>query len=148
VTPKFRLESVLRLRRLLRDEAELRAAEAHRAAREAADLARRRHADARTGAYERGGAAVFLASVDERSRRAQSARAAEHAAGEARHAHRARLEELTAAAMAVSALERVEERAHDAWRTEERRREAREVDDLVTARVARAGRVDEMPVEP
>jgi hypothetical protein len=138
VTANFRLASVLRLRRILRDEAEVRAAQAHRTASLAADLAALRLTEARNGTYLGGDAALFRASVTAQGQRAETARNAEHAAVDARAAHRARIDELTRAAMAVSALERLEQRAIDAARAEELRREAREVDDLVTARFAKA----------
>lgn len=133
----FRLESVLRLRRTLRDECEVRAAEANRVASQAAEVAAVRVNAVRQATAVGGDARTFRASINSLELRAAAARAAAHAADEARAAHRARLDELVAASMAVTALERLEERANEEARLEAQRAEMREVDDLVTARFAR-----------
>src|SRR5690606_11922946 len=121
----FRLESVLRLRRTLRDECEVRAAEANRAAVEAADLAQRRLTAVRNATVAGGDVRTFRASVTALELRAAASRDADAAAAEASAAHRARLDELVQASMAVSALERLEERAIEEARAEEQRAEMR-----------------------
>lgn len=133
---KFRLAPVLKLRRTLRDQCEVRAAEANRAASLAEDRAALRLREAREASAASGDARTFLASVRAQQYRADAARLAVEAADAARAAHRARLDELVRASMDVAAMEKLEQRAIDAARAEERRRETREVDDLVTARFA------------
>jgi CelD/BcsL family acetyltransferase involved in cellulose biosynthesis len=135
----FRLASVLRLRRTLQEQCEVRAAAAHRAALSAADLAAHRHVQLRAARLASGDASNFLASVSARGTRAASALDADQAAAAAKFAHEARIGELIRASMAVSALERLEERTAEAARVEEGKREAREIDDLVTARFALRG---------
>lgn len=132
----FRLAAVLKLRRTLRDQCEVRAAEANRAAMVAADRAASRVRNAREARAASGDARTFLASVAAQQYRADAARIAVEAADAARAAHRARLDELLRASMDVAAMEKLEQRAVDEARAEERRRETREVDDLVTARFA------------
>jgi flagellar biosynthesis chaperone FliJ len=130
----FRLASVLRLRRTLREQAESRAASAHRASI-AADLhAVTRRDELGASALEQGTAGTFLASVTAMERRAASVRAADATAEGARLAHRRCIDELVQASMDVSALERLEHRAVEAATAEERKKEGREIDDLVTAR--------------
>jgi hypothetical protein len=135
----FRLESVLRLRRTLRDECTVRAADANRAAGLAADRAAHRLVELRRASLAGGDASTFLASVAAQGHRAQAVRLADDALHEARAAHRARLDELVVASTRVSALERLEARTIEAARIEERRGEQREVDDLVTSRFGRRG---------
>jgi flagellar FliJ protein len=135
----FRLEPVLRLRRTLRDECTVRAAEANRAAGLAADRAAHRLVELRGASLAGGGAPTFLASVAAQGHRAEAVRLAEAALHEARTLHRTRLDELVVASTRVSALERLEARTIDAARIEERKAEQREVDDLVTSRFARRG---------
>ena len=135
----FRLESVLRLRRTLRDESILRAAEANRAASVAADRAARRLVELRRASLSGGGASTFLASVAAQRHRADAVHAAELALHDARALHRARLDELVEASTRVSALERLEARVIEEHATEARKAEQREVDDLVTSRFARQG---------
>jgi hypothetical protein len=132
----FRLASVLRLRRTLQEQCEVRAASAHRAAVAADDLAARRHDELRLAPLSPADGRTFATGVTARQHRTSSARDAATAATDARAAHRARIDDLVAASMAVSALERLEERALDAARAAERAREMREIDDLVTARFA------------
>jgi hypothetical protein len=140
----FRLASVLRLRRTLREQAESRAASAHRASR-AADLdAVTRRDELGATALAQGGAPTFLASVMTIERRAASVRAADTTAEVARLAHRRCIDELVQATMDVSALERLEHRAAEAAKAEERKKESREIDDLVTARFSRRGAAREV----
>jgi flagellar export protein FliJ len=139
---KFRLESVLRVRRTRRDEAEVRAAEASRAITAAARRVEQRLSELEAATVSSANTGAFLVSVTAQSQRADAVRAAELAVIEAREAHRARLAELVRASMAVSALEKLEERAIEAALADERSAEVREIDDLVTSRhsVSRAGR--------
>src|SRR5690606_8843621 len=97
--------------RTLRDECEVRAAQANRAAVDADSLAATRADAVRHSTLTGGSAGAFRASVTALELRAAAARDAERAAAEARAEHRARLDELVAASMAVSALERLEARA-------------------------------------
>jgi hypothetical protein len=133
----FRLASVLRLRRTLRDQCEARAAQAHLVAVAAADTAHTRHGELRATSIEAGDGADFRVAVAARDRRAASARSADSAAIAARASHQARIGELVQASMAVSALERLEERSLAAARAEEQRCEAREIDDLVAFRTGK-----------
>jgi hypothetical protein len=137
VTATFRLASVLRLRRTLKEQSEVRAAVAHRAALAADEVAAARHDELRRFALASGEARRFTTSLTARAQRTSAARGATAAAADAHAVHRTRIDELVRASMQVSALERLEERTIDAARAAERVREGREIDDLVTVRFAR-----------
>ncbi len=137
---RFRLESVLRVRRIEEDRAAQQLAESRRA--EAAALERQHAAES---AYARRGdqrrqqaAASFLAN-----RVLADAGAATVILARKRHATAVELvdtrrDEWTAAAGRVTGLERLDERGRDAHRREDQRVEAIAVDDLVTGRHGRA----------
>jgi flagellar FliJ protein len=136
---RFRLEQVLRVRRLQEDLARAALQHAHRDARTAADAV-----NARIEAY---GAAARPEGTQTYDTFNQMQSHLDHAAGAitvARgiYAHAVaavdeRRAEWAAARQRVAALERLEERRRDEYAIEARRAEDRLVDDLVVARHAR-----------
>ena len=139
---RFRLDTVLRVRQVEEDRAKGELALAHRALAEADALLERRidHYGDVPRPEQPMPVSSFLASRD----RQEWAARAVVVAGTARlsaDAHVAvRRDEWSAAAMRVAALERLDERRHEEHRLEAQRQEAIEVDDIVVARAARAGR--------
>jgi hypothetical protein len=127
---------VLRLRRTRKDESEVRAAEAHRAVVAADSKVALRLAELRAAPPSPGitSVAEFRVRTTDRGHRAAAVQAASHAALAARALHRQRIEELVQASKAVAALERLEARVAAQQQEAEQRAEAREIDDLVTAR--------------
>jgi flagellar export protein FliJ len=133
---RFRLEQVLRVRRIQEEQARLRV---HAAQREVvtadAHVASRLASYAATAATTVRGDRSALMSA--RASAELSARAVEHArtaAGQARAVHADRLDQWSGAAQRVEALERLEERRRAEYAVEEQRDIDRSVDDLVSGR--------------
>lgn len=136
---RFRLEQILRVRRLQEDIARAALMTAHHTAREAADVLNARIEDYAAASRP------FGAQTYDEFNRTQSR--LDHAAGAitvARGVYRdavdvvdVRRNEWTAARQRVAALERLETRRRDEHTIEVRRAEDRLVDDLVVAQHAR-----------
>ena len=138
---QFRLEKVMKVRRIQQDQARAGVVEARRRADEAvAESARRLDAYATCPAPSTAvPAAAFLAARALHELKAQAlviARDGEEAAWEVVSL---RLDEWSDAARRVSALERLDARRREEYALELRRDEDAQVDDLVVSR-ARAGR--------
>ena len=136
---RFRLEQVLRVRRLQEDIARGALMTANHAAREAADRLNERIGDY-AAASRPGGAQSYDAFNRTQFRLDNAAGAITVARVEYRHALDivdVRRQEWTAARQRVAALERLETRRRDEHAIEVRRAEDRLVDDLVVARHAR-----------
>jgi flagellar FliJ protein len=134
---RFRLDSVLRVRRIEKDEAAAQLGEAQRAAlaaEEARLAAERRHLERAHQGDPKSTTAVFLAHRALTQASAASVIVSRRRAEAADAAVDARRDDWTEAAGKVSGLERLDERARDLHRAEEQRAEAIEVDDLVTRR--------------
>ncbi len=138
---RFRLEQVLRVRRLQEDLARASLMHANRQARAAAELVNARIADY-AAASRPDGAQTYEAFNRIQFELDHAAGAITVAREEYREAlavvdhHRA---DWSAARQRVAALERLEERRRDEHAVEARRAEDRLVDDLVVARHARGG---------
>ena len=141
---RFRLEQVLRVRRLQEDQAKNALLAANRDAHDAAVLVNNRLAEYATRSFPTG-----TRSYEEFERALFLLDSAAGAVDVARIAHRdslvvvsERRDEWTASHRRVAALERLEERRRDEYAIESRRAEDRLVDDLVVARhAARRGGV-------
>ena len=132
----FRLAAVLRLRRIAQDDCTARTAAAHRDAIAADNRAARRLAELRASTAVAGPTPVraFHADATLRSHRAAAVQAAELAAAADHVAHQQRIDELVQASTAVAALEKLEAGSDAQADDAERRDEAREINDLLTAR--------------
>jgi flagellar protein FliJ len=136
---RFRLEQVLRVRRLQEDIARGALMTAHHAAREAADVVNARIEDYAAASRPSGAQTydefnLIQFRLDNAAGAIAVARGAYNQAVEIVDVRRA---EWTAARQRVAALERLEARRRDEHAVEVRRAEDRLVDDLVVARHAR-----------
>jgi flagellar biosynthesis chaperone FliJ len=139
---RFRLEQVLRVRRLQEEQARNEVGLARRAA-EAAMAERRARSDAYQQRIEDTGPAsttVFLTRRAIGGYAARSVVESEVAEREAMAASAARLAAWSVAAGRVTALERLDERRRDEHRSEALREQEKAVDDLVLARRLQRGR--------
>ena len=136
---RFRLDHVLRVRRVQEDVARGALMAAQRAARDAADLVNTRIED--YGALTRPNGAQSYEAFNRMQRRLDNAAGAITVARadyrRALELVEARRAEWTAARQRVAALERLETRQREEHAVEVRRAEDRLVDDLVVARHAR-----------
>ena len=140
---RFRLEQVLRVRRIQEDIARGALMAAHHGAREAADRVNARIADY-AAASRPSGAQSYDAFNRMQFRLDNAAGAITIARSEYHHTLElveARRSEWAAARQRVAALERLEARRRDEHAIEARRAEDRMVDDLVVARHARGEHV-------
>lgn len=136
---RFRLETVLRVRRIQEEQARYALLDANRAALQAAqELAdRRAHLDEHTATPMATGYHQFMAQRDRLTHIAGSVRTA---AGREIAALEVQVEKREAwgeEAQRVASLERLDERARDQYAVEATRDEMKTVDDIVTGRYAR-----------
>jgi flagellar export protein FliJ len=138
---RFRLASVLKVRRVTEDQAKGRLAEAQRIVADAESSV-----EARRAAYQAleplrraQTARQFHEEIELRRSVALSLLAARNALDDARDAAELRRRELVEARQDVEALERMEERERAIFEMELRRAEELVVDDIVTSRFERSG---------
>jgi flagellar export protein FliJ len=141
---RFRLEQVLRVRRVQEEQARQRVHNAQRDIHLADEKVQ-----ARLDAYDAAAASTTVASADRNAFMAQRslgelrAQAVEMSRGDAsaaRDVHATRVTEWSMEAQRVEALERLDVRRRDEYAIEERRDEDRVVDDLVSGRHMRRSR--------
>jgi flagellar export protein FliJ len=137
---RFRLEQVMRVRRIQEDQARSLVVEARTRAADAAAVTLRRIEayESHSSAGATVDAAGFLASRALHEAKAQAVLNAQVEEMEAREVVAQRLDGWSEAARRVSALERLDERRREEYDIELRRDEDAQVDDLVVSRQARA----------
>jgi len=142
---RFRLEALLRVRRIEEDRAALELAAARNAAIRAAHEqdAAETHYETRRQGLDRQTLATFLARRNLADTSAAMVIAARQRSTAAAATVEDRRTDWSTAAGRVTGLERVDERGRDAHRAEADRQEGLTIDDIVTSRHRRVVRFDE-----
>ena len=135
----FRLETVLRVRRIQEEQARFALLAANRAALEAAaEVTRRReHLDEQTTRTVPSEYHAFIGAHEQGARLAGAVRTAAQVELEALEVQVEKREHWGERAQRVASLERLDERSRDAYAIEFNRDEMKLVDDLVTSRFGR-----------
>jgi flagellar FliJ protein len=132
---RFRLEQVLRVRRLQEEQARQRVHTAQRDVIRADQVVEQRLAAYHTAdAAHSGTQAAFMAQRAFGELRAQAVEHSRDEASTARLVHAERLDDWSYTARKVEALERLDHRRRDEYSVEERRDEDRVVDEMVSGR--------------
>jgi flagellar protein FliJ len=137
---RFRLEPVLRVRRLQEERARAALAMARRAEQDAqAETGRRRGlmAAARDAGLPDGSRLQWAAARDRQDRLAQAILVSQMAEAHAADLAAGNMAHWEEAALALRTLERLDERSREVWNEEQRRNEQRDLDELTSARAAR-----------
>ncbi|MFZ4515052.1 MAG: flagellar export protein FliJ [Acidimicrobiia bacterium] len=142
---RFRLATVLRVRRIEEEQARAVLMQANHAvtAANAEVHAREEALAARNAAHGTMSREAFLALQGQGARLAEAVRTASARRAEALAIQAARRAEWSLRAQRVSSLERLDERQHEAYAIELNREEIKVVDDLVTNRFGRQERRQE-----
>ena len=135
----FRLDTVLRVRRIQEEQARYALLEANRAVlRAAEDLHLRREVlEARTALPAATEHATFIAQREQADRLAAAVRTAAGREIEALDVQREKRDAWGERAQRVASIERLDERAREEYRIEANRDEMKLIDDLVTSRHGR-----------
>lgn len=139
---RFRLEPVLRVRRLQEERARASLAMARRAEQEAvAETGRRRGllAAARDAGLPDGSRLAWGSARDSQDRLAAAVMVSQMAEAHAADLALGSLAQWEDAAVALRTLERLDERSREVWNEEQRQAEQRDLDELTSARAARDG---------
>lgn len=139
---RFRLEPVLRVRRLQEERARAALAMSRRAEQDAvAETGRRRglFAAARDAGLPDGSRLAWNAARDSQDRLATAVMVSQMAEAHAADLALGNLAHWEEAAIALRTLERLDERSREVWNEEQRRVEQRDLDELTSARAARTG---------
>ncbi|CAN5435391.1 hypothetical protein BH10ACT3_BH10ACT3_15470 [soil metagenome] len=137
---RFRLEPVLRVRRIQEERARAQLAMSRRAeADAAAETGRRRglFAAARNAGLPDGSQRQWSAERDRQDRLAAAVISAQTAEAHAADLAFGNLSKWEEAAVALRTLERLDERSREVWNEEQRQVEQRDLDELTSARAAR-----------
>lgn len=143
---RFRLEPVLRVRRLQEERARASLAMARRAEQDAVSESGRRRglmAAARDAGLPDGSRLAWSAARDSQDRLAAAVMVSQMAEAHAADLAIGNLAHWEEAAVALRTLERLDEGSREVWAEEQRRLEQRDLDELTSARAARNGARDE-----